>query len=323
MTEKSHVEIGRDVLKQEADALTAAAARIGEPFSRAIDLIMAQPGKVVVLGVGKSGHVAKKIAATLCSTGTPAAFLHAGEAAHGDLGIYSSGDPSILISKSGSTEDLVRVLPTLREFGSPLIGLLGNLNSPLGRSVDVALDASVEREADILNLAPTSSSTVALALGDALAVTLMHERKFSDQDFARFHPAGQLGRNLTLSVHDVMQTSFARVAPTDTLRSVVIEMSRHPVGAACVVNEAGMLQGVITDGDVRRALEADGDIRTLQSQALMTPKPVTVSPGTSLREAVLLMEDRASQISVLPVVDADGVCIGAIRIHDVYQPQLG
>ena len=312
-------DIAREALRIEVDALGAAADRIDERFDRAVEVILDHPGKVVVVGVGKSGHVAKKIAATLCSTGTPAAFLHAAEAAHGDLGIYAPGDPTLLLSKSGTTSELLQILPALRGLGSPLIGLLGALDSPLGREVDVALDASVAREADPLNLAPTASSTVALGLGDALAVALMQARRFSDQDFARFHPAGQLGRNLTVRVENVMHSPFAAVAPGDTLRAAVIAMSHHPLGAACVVDAGGVLLGILTDGDVRRSLEADGDIRALTVESLMTPDPTTVAPEAMLKEAVTLMEDRPSQISVLPVVDAGGVCRGLVRIHDVYQ----
>jgi arabinose-5-phosphate isomerase len=280
---------------------------------------------VVVSGVGKSGHIGQKIAATLASTGTPAVFLHAAEAVHGDLGIYTPGDPSILISKSGSTAELLRLVPILRQFRSPLIALVGHPKSPLARQVDIVLDARVEREADTLNLAPTCSSTVALALGDALAVSLMHARHFSQQDFARYHPAGQLGRNLWLRVADVMHKGedVAWVGLDTPLRQVIIAMTERPLGAACVVDRAFNLLGLVTDGDLRRALLTHDDIRQLRSEDCMTRKPLTVAPEASLREAVRLMEDRASQISVLPVVDPKTErCQGLVRIHDIYQPDL-
>jgi arabinose-5-phosphate isomerase len=248
-------------------------------------------------------------------------FLHAAEAVHGDLGVYTAGDPTILISKSGATSELLHLIPLLRQFQSPLIGILGDVKSPLAEKVNVVLDARVEREADPLNLAPTSSSVVALALGDALAAALITARQFSDRDFARYHPGGQLGRNLLLQVADVMHggDQFARVRPTDRLRDVVVAMTRQPLGAACVIEGAATLVGLITDGDLRRALEKHDDIRPLTAQDVMTPRPVTVTPAAALREAARLMEERPSQISVLPVVDAAQRCIGLLRIHDLYQ----
>jgi arabinose-5-phosphate isomerase len=224
---------------------------------------------------------------------------------HGDLGIYTPGDPSILISKSGSTAELLRLIPVLRQFRSPLIAILGNLNAPMAKQADVILDAQVEREADPLNLAPTCSTTVALGLGDALAVALMMARRFTDQDFARYHPAGQLGRTLWLKVSEVMHRNdaVAWVKPETPLRQVIIAMSQRPLGAACVVNEEFQLLGIITDGDVRRVLLTHEDIRHLQAADCMTRRPTTISPEASLKEATRLMEDRPSQISVLPVVD--------------------
>jgi len=318
-------EIAQAVLKAEAQALRAAAARLDENLPRAVELVLAHKGKIVVSGIGKSGHVGQKIAATLASTGTPAVFLHAAEAVHGDLGIYTPGDPSILISKSGSTAELLRLIPVLRQFRSPLIAILGNLQAPIAKLADVILDARVEKEADPLNLAPTCSTTVALGLGDALAVALMMARRFTDRDFARYHPAGQLGRTLWLKVTDVMHKNeaVAWVKPETPLRQVIIAMSQRPLGAACVVNEEFRLLGIITDGDVRRVLLTHEDIRHLQAADCMTRRPATISPEAGLREATRLMEDRPSQISVLPVVDSRTQrCLGLIRIHDIYQPEL-
>lgn len=319
----------RAVMEAEAAAIALAARRLDQRFDRAVNLLLAQGGggggggKVIVTGVGKSGHVARKLAATLCATGTPALFLHPTEAAHGDLGAYAPGDPTIMISKSGTTAELFRLFPRLDALQSPTIGILGNLTGPLAERVAVVLDARVSREADPLAIVPTSSTAVAAALGDALAVALMRARGFTDGDFAARHPAGQLKRNLTLTVADVMygRDAMALVAVEHALRNVVIAMTEHPLGAACVVDAAGKLLGIITDGDLRRALMQHDDIRPLAAADVMTPKPATVLPRALLRDAANLMEDRPSQISVLPVVDSGHRLVGLVRIHDVYAAQ--
>lgn len=323
--ENESLQIAKAVLSAEADAILHAANLLDQRFFQAVNLLLDHHnGKVIVTGIGKSGHIGQKIVATFCSTGTPAVFLHATEAVHGDLGIYTPGDPTILISKSGTTAELVRLIPVLREFESPLIGILGNINSPLARAVDVFLDASVLHEADPLNLAPTSSSTVALALGDALAAVLFQARGFDRKDFARLHPSGQLGRNLWLNVGDLMHPhdKIACARPETTLRQVVIEMTRFPYGAASILDENRKLVGLITDGDMRRILQTDKDLRSLPAENIMTMNPITILPTASLKEAVDLMENRSSQISVLPVVDESGVFQGLIRIHDIYQSDL-
>lgn len=317
----------RAVMEAEADAIALAARRLDQRFDRAVNLLLAQGGggggKVIVTGVGKSGHVARKLAATLCATGTPALFLHPTEAAHGDLGAYAPGDPTIMISKSGTTPELFRLFPRLDALQSPTIGILGNLTGPLAERVAVVLDARVSREADPLAIVPTSSTAVAAALGDALAVALMRARGFTDGDFAARHPAGQLKRNLTLTVADVMhgRDAMALVAVEHALRDVVIAMTEHPLGAACVVDPVGKLLGIITDGDLRRTLMQHDDIRPLAAADVMTPNPVTVLPRALLRDAANLMEDRPSQISVLPVVDGGHRLVGLVRIHDVYAVQ--
>lgn len=318
------LEAARQSMRIEADALHVAAGRLDGGLSRAVEILLAHSGKIVVSGMGKSGHIGQKIAATLSSTGSPAVFLHPAEAVHGDLGIYSPGDPTIFISKSGATLELLRLLPILREFRSPIIGILGNLNATLAREADVVLDASVSREADPLDLAPTASTTVALALGDALAAALMQARGFQPQDFARLHPAGQLGRNLWLHVADVMhkREQIACVAPEVSLKEVVIALTRFPLGAACVLDDRNRLVGIVTDGDVRRALQHSDDIRALQAGQVMTANPTTVQAQASLIAAVNLMEKRSSQISVLPVLDDDGALAGLLRIHDIYQAGL-
>jgi arabinose-5-phosphate isomerase len=316
------VGTGREVMEAEARAVLAAAQRLDLQFTRAVELILAQGGKVVVTGLGKSGRVGEKLVATLSSTGTPAVFLHPVEAAHGDLGIYSNGDPTILISKSGTTAELLRLVPILRQLKSPLIGILGNVKSPLSNAVDIILDASVQTEADPHNLTPTASTSVALALGDALAIALMLTRKFKPEDFAKNHPAGQLGRNLRLSVREVMKTGdqIAWAALDDPLKQVIIAMTKRPLGAACVISQDETLMGLVTDGDLRRALQVHDDIRGLRVVDVMTKSPVTVSPSATLHEALQVMENRNSQISVLPVVEpATGRILGLLRLHDIYQ----
>jgi arabinose-5-phosphate isomerase len=319
--ESDALTLGRAAMDAEAAAISAAAGRLDAQFERAVEIIARHKGKIVVTGIGKSGKVAQKIVATFAGTGTPAVFLHPAEAVHGDLGIYAPEDPTIMISKSGATAELLRLVPVLRDFRSPLIGLFGNTASPLASAVDVLLDASVRAEADLHNLAPTTSSAVAMALGDALAVAVMQARKFTPEEFALYHPAGQLGRNLSFSVREVMHTGADAVwaAPTDSLRAVVIAMSRRPLGAALVVDEEGRLTGLVTDGDLRRALETHDDIRPLTARDIMTARPTTIGPEARLHEALELMENRPSQISVLPVVeDATGRCLGVLRLHDIY-----
>jgi arabinose-5-phosphate isomerase len=311
----------RAAMEIEAVSLHRAAARLGPELIRAVDLILAHPGKVVVTGIGKSGHIARKIVATFCSTGTAAVFLHPAEAVHGDLGIYTPGDPTVLISKNGSSAELLALVPLLRDFRSPLIGILGNSASPLAAHLDLFLDASVEREADPNNLAPTASAVTALALGHALAVALMCARNFTPEAFGRFHPGGQLGRNLRLYVREVMHCGdeVASVAPDTALRDVIIAMTRRPLGGACVVAPDGTLAGFLTDGDLRRALTMHDDIRGLRACDTMTAAPVTIGPEATLGDALELMERRPSQIAVLPVIDGDRRSLGILRLHDVFR----
>jgi len=310
----------RQAVSIEAAALERAAARLDRSLISAVDLILAHDGKVVVTGIGKSGHIARKIVATLCSTGTASVFLHPAEAVHGDLGIYTPGDPTVFISKNGSSAELLALVPLLRQFHSPLIGILGSDASPLAAHLDVLLDASVEREADPNNLAPTASAVTALAVGHALAIALMCARNFTPEEFGRFHPGGQLGRNLRLSVREAMHGAdeAAFVAPDAPLREVIIAMTERPLGGACVVEADGTLAGFLTDGDLRRALTSHDDIRGLRARDAMTRTPVTIGPAATLGEALERMERRRSQISVLPVVDDDGQALGLLRLHDIY-----
>ncbi len=319
------LEAARKAMEIEAEAVAAAATRLDGNLSIAVDLIIGHPGKVVVTGLGKSGHVARKIVATLCSTGTPAVFLHAAEASHGDLGIYAPGDPTLMISKSGSTAELLELIPFLRDLPSHRIGILGNPRSPLASEMDVVLDASVAREADPDNLAPTASATVALALGHALAIAVMRARNFTVEDFGRYHPGGHIGRSVRLTARDVLhgRDEVAWATPEDSLKQVVIAMTQHPLGAACVIDPAGRLIGLITDGDLRRALQTHDDIRVLRAAGVMTANPIAIAPEARLLDALRLMEDRPSQISVLPVVDcATGQCLGLLRLHDIYRADL-
>ncbi|MFP6854533.1 MAG: KpsF/GutQ family sugar-phosphate isomerase [Opitutales bacterium] len=322
MDEKTTTQnYARDVMEAEANAIRLAAERLGPDFEDALTILEETKGKVIVTGLGKSGHVGRKMAATFCSTGTRAVFLHSVEAVHGDVGIYAPGDPTILISKSGTTAELLQLIPAMRRQQSQIIGILGNPNSPLSREVDFTLDASVSIEADPLGIVPTASFVVTAALGDALASSLMRRRGFTEEDYALVHPAGQLGRNLILTVADTMHKmgEVATCAPDTTLKDLVIAMSEKPLGAACVM-EGGRLIGIVTDGDLRRALEKNEDVRSLRALALMTPDPVTISPENKIGQAVRLMEERESQIAVLPVQSSDGSLVGLLRLHDVYQP---
>ncbi|MGF0068798.1 KpsF/GutQ family sugar-phosphate isomerase [Candidatus Spyradosoma sp. SGI.093] len=319
------VEAGKHVLKAEADALRVMEAGLDENFAKAVEILYASDRKVVISGVGKSGLIGQKIVATLCSTGTPAIFLHSADAVHGDLGICLPGDPVVLISKSGTTAETVRLLPILQRMGAKIIAIVANRNSPLAEQADVVLDIGVKSEADPLGIVPTTSTTLTLAMGDALAAALMLKRRFGEKDFAKFHPAGQLGRNLLLTVRDVMrpQGKIAVVSAETTIRDTVIAMTEFPNGAACVTDGAGELVGIITDGDLRRALHKYENLGGITAGEIMVKNPICAFAGMSLGDAARVMEDRPSQISVLPVLDAPGgKLVGVLRIHDVYQANL-
>ena len=324
MNEHSLKSVAKNVLVGEGEQLINAADRISEKMEIACDIITNHNGKIVISGMGKSGLIAQKIAATLCSIGNEAVFLHPAEAVHGDLGIYAPGDPTILISKSGATDEIVRLIPILKEFNSPLIGILGNMNSILSNEMDLVLDASVSKEVDPLAIVPTSSTTLTLAIGDALAAVLMANKNFKREDFAKLHPAGDLGRRLKLKVKDVMQPidKVAVVDSNDDLRNTVIKMTEKPQGAALVLNDEKILMGIITEGDLRRSLANEIDIDNCKANEVMSANPITIKVHSSLYEVISLMENRESQISVLPVVDQSNICLGIIRIHDIYQTQL-
>jgi arabinose-5-phosphate isomerase len=317
--------IASNILKAEAHELMNVADRIDKSVVKAAKILLKHDGKVVVCGVGKSGLIGQKIVATFCSTGTQAVYLHASDALHGDLGIYRPGDPTILISKSGATDEIVRLIPLLREFKSPLIGIIGNINSTLAAKVDVILDSTVSSEADPLGVVPTNSTTVTMAIGDALAAVLMTAKKFNQDDFARYHPGGNLGRKLKLQVKDILTAldKVAVVSPNQSLKEAVLLMTKKPQGAALVSDDSKKLIGIITDGDLRRGFAQNGNINELIVNDVMNKKPIYIYSNARLQEAVTLMEDRISQISVLPVLDEnDNKCVGLLRLHDIYQSKL-
>ena len=321
----THISLGQATMLVEAKAITSASQRLGAEFAQAVRVIteMSNLGnKLIFCGIGKSGHIAKKLSTTFMSAGISCIFLHASEAIHGDLGIYKPGDVTILLSKSGSSEEIVRILPIIKGFESKVIAILGRLKSPIGEAADIVLDASVEKEGDALNLLPTASTAVALALGDALASAVISAKGFTSEEFARYHPGGQLGRNLLLTVGDVMHKldKIACLSPKQTLRDAVMEMTQFSLGLACVVDDDGVLMGVVTDGDVRRLLPKKEMVLDLPLSECMTANPLSVTPEILLREALRIMEDRPSQISVMPVIEkTSNQLLGLIRVHDIHQ----
>ena len=316
------LELARRVLAIEADAVRALIGRIDERFLDAVSLILGRSGRVVVSGIGKSGHIARKIASTLASTGTPAYFVHPAEASHGDLGMIQPDDIFIGISYSGESEELLRIIPLLKRQGAKLIAITGKHDSTLAREADIHLDAGVAQEACPLNLAPTASTTAALALGDALAVALLDARGFSADDFARSHPGGTLGRRLLTHVADVMRlgAEVPSVSNTASLREAVHEMSRGRLGMTAVVDGAGRIIGIFTDGDLRRALDKVADFSGAGIAELMTPGARTIRPEALAVEAVELMERH--KINQLVVVDESGKLVGALNMHDLFRAKV-
>lgn len=311
------VRLAREALAIESAAIIAVADRIGASFVAACRLCLAASGRVVVIGMGKSGHIARKMAATLASTGTPAFFVHPAEAQHGDIGMITRHDVVVLLSNSGETAEVLAVLPVLKRLGTPLIAMTGNPQSSLARTADVHVDVSVPQEACPLNLAPTASTTATLAAGDALAVALLHLRGFTEADFARSHPGGSLGRRLLLHVDEVMHrdAEIPRVGPDDTVSAGLLEMSRKGLGMTAVTDASGTLLGVFTDGDLRRALDRRLDVHATRMTDVMTAGCRTVGPRALAVEAVLLMERH--RITGLLVVNDTGHLVGALNVHDL------
>ncbi len=314
---------GRRVVEIEAEALQALARRIDGAFSAACRVILASKGRVVATGMGKSGHIARKIAATLASTGTPAFFVHPGEAGHGDLGMITDADVVLALSYSGESDEVLALLPALKRQGNPVVAMTGRPESSLAREADVHLDVSVPAEACPLDLAPTSSTTASLAMGDALAVALLEARGFTADDFARSHPAGSLGRRLLLHITDVMHAGddVPRVGLDASLGEALVEMSRKRLGLTAIVDADGRLQGIFTDGDLRRALDNPGlDVRAAKIAEVMTRNPKTIAADQLAVEAARLMETH--QIGGLIVVDGQGRAVGALNIHDLLRARV-
>lgn len=326
MTPEVLLDLARNALDIEARALHELRARLdgdaGAAFARAVQAVLASHGRVAVMGMGKSGHVGRKIAATLASTGTPALFVHPAEAHHGDLGMVQPGDVVLAISNSGESEELTGLLPVLKRQGVTLIAMTGKPASSLARYADIVLDSAVAQEACPLNLAPTASTTTQMALGDALAVVLLDARGFKAEDFARSHPGGSLGRKLLTHLRDVMRSGDAvpRVAPDAGFGEVMSEMSRKGLGATAVVDAGGQLLGIFTDGDLRRKIEAGTDLRGLRAQQLMTAAPRTIRDDVLAAEAVALMETH--RINTLLVTDAAGQLVGAVSTNDLMRAKV-
>ncbi len=320
---ESAVDYGREVIRIELDAIEAVGSRIGRKFSEACEMILDCQGRVVVIGMGKSGHIGGKIASTLASTGTPAFFVHPGEASHGDLGMITQHDLAIAISNSGETAEMITILPIVKRIGVGLVVLTGNMESTLAREADVCLDISVAQEACPLNLAPTASTTATLVMGDALAVAVQKMRGFSEQDFARTHPGGTLGKRLLLYASDLMHQgdSLPLVEEDATLEGLLIEMSSKSLGMAGVVDAEGRLLGMFTDGDLRRTLGRGVDIYTARAVDLVNRHPFTISPDMLAEEIVRIMRDHARQgphaINSVFVVTEGGRVVGALNTHDL------
>lgn len=328
MREKTHLEQVAYFLQLESDAIRQTARRLKEEqVERAINLLATCRGKVVITGVGKSGNIAQKIAATLTSACTPSVFLHPSDALHGGLGVVGADDVVIILSNSGETDELIMMLPYIKNRSVPVIGIVGNLDSTIARRADVVLDATVDQEACPLNLAPTTSTTVALAIGDALAMTLMQVKGLTENEFAQNHPAGRLGKRLTLKVADLMHTGASNptIKEDAPWLEVIAAITRGGLGAVSVVDDEGKLLGLITDGDLRRTFQKVKqavEVEALKSGSIMTRNPVVARAELLAYDALRLMEDRPRQIAMLPVVNDERHCVGLIRLHDIVRHGL-
>lgn len=314
------VQQAEEVLKSESDAILSSITRLGDPFVAAVNMILRVQGRLIVTGMGKPGYIARKIAATLMSTGTPACYLHPAEGIHGDLGMITRQDIILMLSNSGETAEIVNILPAIRHMGVPIIAICGNVNSTLARHADVVIDAAVEKEACPLNLAPTTSTTLALALGDALAVVLMKARQFTPADFAQYHPGGALGRKLLLTVKNVMHSGKANptVSAKQAVTDALFVMTDKGLGAVSVIDEDGRLLGLITDGDIRRCIAKDLNFLHLPVTEIMSRAPLTITQERLASEAIYLMENhRPKPITLLPVIDSENKAIGLVHITDL------
>jgi arabinose-5-phosphate isomerase len=309
--------LGRSVIETEAQALVALISRIDGNFVAACKYMLACQGRIVVLGMGKSGHIGGKLAATLASTGTPAFFVHPGEASHGDMGMITAKDVTVAISNSGETDEIIVLLPLIKRLGVPLITLTGNPSSTLARAASVNIDVSVAKEACPLGLAPTSSTVAALAMGDALAIALLQSRGFSAEDFALAHPGGTLGRRLLLRIGDIMHRGgeMPTMGPRDLLKDALVEMSRKGLGMTAIVDERLRVAGIFTDGDLRRALDRGVDVHSARMQEVMTRECMTVTEACLAAEALSLMQQR--RINALLIVDAERTLLGVVNMHDM------
>ncbi|MBL7089772.1 KpsF/GutQ family sugar-phosphate isomerase [Acidovorax sp.] len=316
------LRLARETFDIEAAAVLGLKARVGEPFTQAVQAILTVRGRVVVMGIGKSGHVGRKIAATLASTGTPAMFVHPAEASHGDLGMIKSIDIVLALSNSGEVDEVTTLLPVIKRLGATLIAMTGRPQSTLAKHADIVLDSGVEREACPLQLAPTASTTAQLAMGDALAVALLDARGFRPEDFARSHPGGALGRKLLTHVSDVMRsgTEVPRVASDASFSDLMREMSAKGLGASAIVDAAGQVLGIFTDGDLRRRIEAGADLRSTTAAQVMHANPRRIAPDALAVDAAEMMEAHA--ITSVLVVDAAGVLVGVVHIGDLMRAKV-
>lgn len=316
------IALGKAVIETEASAIGGLVQRIDENFAEACRQILACKGRTVVMGMGKSGHIANKVAATLASTGTPAFFVHAGEASHGDLGMITSDDVILACSNSGETDEIIRLLPVIKRLGVTLISITGNANSNLAKEATINIDVSVENEACPLGLAPTASTTAAMAMGDALAVALLEARGFSSEDFALSHPGGSLGRRLLIHVRDIMHSGdeMPCVYADSSLSKALLEMTEKSLGTTAVIDADNRLLGIYTDGDLRRTLDNGIDIHSVTIEALMTKNCKTISADALAAEALRMMEE--FKINALPVVDNEHVLTGVLNMHDLLRARV-
>ena len=321
MKKTSYIKSAKRTLDIESKAIIKLSKNLDQNFSKLCDALLSCKGKIITIGVGKSGHIAQKISATLSSTGSPSYFIHATEALHGDIGIISNNDAILIFSHSGESKEILELIPSLQNIGCEIFSFTGQVKSSIAERTEINISTEVDREACPLNLAPTSSTTAALALGDALAIALLESRKFSPEDFAKSHPGGELGKRLTLKVKDIMHKGkdFPKVSPQTLLSKALVEISNKGLGIVVVVDK-NKLKGVFTDGDLRRTLESKTDIHETKISSVMTSKAKTINQSLLAKKAIEIMQK--NQIYVLIAVDPKGIPVGVIRMHDLMQSRL-